>query len=299
LLRKDRGAFVPDESQNRRLSKAVQTHRHVDQRSAQGSTTNFQSLKSNRIFRAGHFFSGDEDRSDSTDDGPMMRDQQESSGLAPVPDLHAGEFVNALTHGLGLVLSIVGGIVLLVCALTQGDAWRVAGCSVFATTLIAVYAFSTLSHSSLGPELTRLFERLDQGFIYLLIAGSYTPFSLAYLRTGWWWLLFAVMWTGALCGCFSKIFFFYRFKAVAVWTYVLLGWIPIIATSSLIQLVPAAGLWWMLIGGLCYTVGTVFLICDHKRFHFHAIWHMFVIAGSTCHFFAILFFVAYSTASPL
>ncbi len=230
---------------------------------------------------------------------PMTRNQQESSGFVPVPHSHAEERVNALTHGLGLVLSIVGGIALFVSALSQGDAWRVAGCSVFATTLIAVYAFSTLSHSSLGPELTRLFQRLDQGFIYLLIAGSYTPFALAYLRFGWWWLLLTAMWACALCGCFSKIFFSHRIKAVAVWSYVLLGWMPIIAANSFIGLVPAAALWWMLIGGLCYTIGTVFLICDHKRFHFHAIWHTFVIAGSTCHFFSILFFVASSTANPL
>jgi len=207
------------------------------------------------------------------------------------PRFHAAELVNAITHGVGLMLSIVGGIALFVCALYGGDAWRVAGCSVFATTLIAVYAASTLSHSALRPELRRLFERLDQGFIYLLIAGTFTPFALAYLRTGWWWL-FGMMWTCALCGCFFKILFSHRIKGVAVWTYVLLGWMPMIAASSLIKLVPAVALWWILIGGLCYTVGTAFLIYDNKRFHFHAIWHILVIAGSTCHFFPILFFVA-------
>jgi len=221
------------------------------------------------------------------------------SELALEPRFQVKELVNALTHGFGLVLSVVGGIALFVCALSGGDAWRVAGCSVFATTLIAVYAVSTLSHSSLRPKLRRLFERLDQGFIYLLIAGTFTPFALAYLRSGWWWLLFGMIWAFALCGCFFKILFSHRIKGVAVWTYVLLGWMPIIAVSSLIELVPAVALWWMLIGGLCYTIGTAFLICDNKRFHFHAIWHLFVIAGSTCHFFPILFFVAYSTGAPL
>lgn len=221
--------------------------------------------------------------------------------VAREPRSAAEELVNALTHGLGLVLSSVGGLALVVCAIAQGDAWRIAGCSVFATTLIAVYAASTLSHSSFKPEMINMFRRLDQGFIYLLIAGTYTPFSLAYLRTGWWWVLLGLMWSFALGGCIAKILFSHRIKTVAVWTYVLLGWIPVFSATYLIERIPAAALWWMLIGGLCYTLGTVFLVFDYqyKRFHFHAIWHMFVIAGSTCTFIAILFFVALPTVNPL
>ena len=215
-----------------------------------------------------------------------------SAEPAPEPDYHGDELIHAITHGAGLALSIVGGIVLVVCALFSGDAWRVAGCSIFAMTLIAVYAFSTLSHSSLKPELIRLFQRLDQGFIYLLIVGTYTPFALVYLRTGGWWPLFGMMWVLALGGCFGKIFFPHRINGVAVWTYVLLGWMPIIAAKPLLESVPAAALWWVLIGGLCYTFGTAFLIIDNKRFSYHAIWHMFVIAGSACHFFTALFIVA-------
>ena len=217
-----------------------------------------------------------------------------------VPDLRspAEEMVNAFTHGMGLVLSILGGATLMICALAHGDAWRIAGCSVFATTLIAVYAASTLSHSPFQPQRKRLFNRLDQGFIYLLIAGTYTPFSLAYLRTGWWWLLFALMWSLASCGCFTKILLSHRIKNVAVWSYVLLGWVPVFATGSLIERIPAGALWWMLIGGLCYIAGTPFLVFDQrfKRFHFHAIWHLFVIAGSTCNFVPILLYVAFSEA---
>ena len=205
---------------------------------------------------------------------------------------HVDELSHAVTHGVGLALSIVGGIALVVCAISSGDPWRVAGCGVFSMTLIAVYAFSTLSHSALKPELVRLFQRLDQGFIYLLIVGTYTPFALVYLRTGGWWLLFGMMWTLALCGFFCKIFFPHRLNGVAVWTYVFLGWMPIIAAKPLIEMIPAAASWGILIGGLCYTFGTAFLVCDNKRFRFHAIWHMFVIAGSACHFFTILFFVA-------
>jgi hemolysin III len=224
----------------------------------------------------------------------MSKAPSTTAPAEPVPQTHyhGDELINAVTHGAGLALCIVGGISLVVCALSSGDTWRVAGCSVFAMTLIAVYAFSTLSHSSFKPELIRLFQRLDQGSIYLLIVGTYTPFALVYLRTGGWWLLFGMMWALALSGCFCKIFFPHRINGVAVWTYVFLGWMPIIAAKPLFELVPAAALWWVLIGGLCYTFGTAFLVCDNRRFRFHAIWHMFVIAGSTCHFFTILFFVA-------
>jgi len=149
-----------------------------------------------------------------------------------------------------------------------------------------------LSHSPFRPGLIRLFERLDQGFIYLLIVGTYTPFALVYLRTGGWWLLFVLMWTLALSGCCCKIFFPHRINGVAVWTYVFLGWMPIMAAKPVLELIPGGALWGLLIGGLCYTFGTLFLVCNIKRFHFHAIWHMFVIAGSTAHFLTILFYVA-------
>ncbi len=117
------------------------------------------------------------------------------------------------------------------------------------------------------------------------------PLALVYLRTGWWLLFFGVMWTVALCGFVSKILFSHRLYGVAVWLYVLLGWTPIVTAPSLIEVVPAAVLWWMLVGGLCYTCGTLFLVYDNRHPLFHGVWHMFVIAGSTCHFVTILFFV--------
>ena len=121
------------------------------------------------------------------------------------------------------------------------------------------------------------------------------PFSLVYLRTGWWFLFFGVMWTVALCGFVSKTLFSHRVDAVAIWIYVLLGWMPIATVPSLLEVVPAAALWWMLIGGLCYTGGTLFLVYDTRYPLFHAVWHVFVIAGSTCHFMTILVFVADSS----
>ncbi|MCA9187013.1 MAG: hemolysin III family protein [Pirellulaceae bacterium] len=206
--------------------------------------------------------------------------------------LPASEIVHAVTHGVGFVLSIVGGITLVVRAGTTRDAWCIAGCLIFVATLVAVYAASTLSHCLVDTRRRRMFELIDQAVIYLLIAGTYTPFGLTYLRFGWWWLLLAAMWSLAALGFIAKLAFYDRIGGAAVWTYVLLGWLPVMAVRPIFELVPEAGLYWMFAGGLCYTIGTVFLVCDIQRFHFHAIWHLFVMAGSACHFVAILFFVA-------
>ena len=117
------------------------------------------------------------------------------------------------------------------------------------------------------------------------------PFALVYLRTGWWFVFFGVMWTLALSGFVSKTLFSHRVDAVSVWIYVLLGWMPIATVPALLKVLPIAALWWLLAGGLCYTFGTLFLIYDNRHPLFHGIWHLFVIAGSTCHFVTVLFFV--------
>ncbi len=204
----------------------------------------------------------------------------------------AEELVNTLTHGLGLVLSLAGAIFLVQRATAQADVWRCAGCVVFAATLIAVYAASTLSHAVTHRRWRRAFRMLDQGVIYLLIVGSYTPWCLAYLRDGWWWLLFAALWTGAVAGFASKTIFAHRVDAVGVWSYLLLAWVPVMLTPAYLELVPLGGLRWVFIGGVCYTLGTVFLVLDYRRFHFHGIWHLMVMAGSFCHYWAVLLFVA-------
>jgi hemolysin III len=217
--------------------------------------------------------------------------QEEPPQLPPVPVGRAEELVNAITHGIGLMLSIVGAIVLVARSHSQGDAYLVVGCTVYSMTLIAVYAASTLSHTPLGPRLRHLSRRWDQGSIYLLIAGTCMPFAVVYLRTGWWFLFFGVMWTVALCGFVSKTLFSHQVDAVAIWIYVLLGWMPLPTIPWLIGAVPAAALWWMLVGGLLYTCGTLFLVYDDRHPLFHGVWHMFVIAGSTCHFLTIFFFM--------
>jgi hemolysin III len=204
----------------------------------------------------------------------------------------AEERANAMTHGLGLALSLVGAVVMAVSVLGDGDVWRAVGCSVYVASLIAVYAMSTLSHSFTTPKWRAFFRALDQGCIYFLIAATYTPFSLAYLRTTPWWLLLGAIWAIALWGFLSKVVFSHRVESVSLWPCILLGWMPTVSVPALAGIVPFAAFWWMLIGGLCYTLGTLFLRYDYKVRHFHAVWHLFVIAGSTCHFLAILAFVA-------
>jgi hemolysin III len=151
---------------------------------------------------------------------------------------------------------------------------------------------STLSHAAMTPRWKSRFRALDQGFIYLLIVATYTPFSLAYLRgNAWGWVLLAAMWTVALFGFVSKVFFAHRVEAVSIASYVLLGWMPMLAAPTLLHLVPMGAFWWMLLGGVCYTVGTIFLMNDDRVRHLHAVWHLCVIAGSACHFAGILIFV--------
>ncbi|NQT11207.1 MAG: hemolysin III family protein [Planctomycetes bacterium] len=201
------------------------------------------------------------------------------------------ETANSATHGFGLLLSIAGAAALMVAACLYGNAWHVAGCGIYAATLVAVYAASTLSHFVQQSRLRRLFRTLDQAFIYLLIAGTYTPFALVYLRTGWWWLLSALIWSFAIGGFLSKTVWRHRIDRIAVWAYVLLGWLPYLAIEHVAEQLPFEVFWWLLIGGLCYLVGVVFLKLDRKVPYFHAAWHVVVIAGSFCHYMAIFHYV--------
>lgn len=204
----------------------------------------------------------------------------------------AYELVNALTHGAGLALSIVGALIMGATVLTTGDPWRIAGCGVFVAAMMAVYAASTLSHSGFAARWRNGLRRVDQGVIYFLVVATYTPFGLAYLRTGAGWLLLAALWTGALAGFLSKVLFAHRLDTGLLWTYVVLGALPTITIPWLWNSIPAGTGVWMFAGGLCYLVGTIFLINDARVRPFHAVWHLLVIAGTACHFFAILAAVA-------
>lgn len=206
--------------------------------------------------------------------------------------LREEEKYNTATHALGLMLSLVGFECLLSRAIRLGDVWQIIGCSVYASALVAVYAASTLSHLFQQPRLRRLFRIMDQAFIFLLIAGTFTPLSLTYLRGGAWWLLFAAVWGIALIGFFSKAIFAHQVDAVSTVLHVALGWLPVVAAKPMIGLVPGPLLWWMLYGGICYTAGTFFLRRDDRVPYFHAVWHLLVIAGSACHFWGIYSYCA-------
>lgn len=201
--------------------------------------------------------------------------------------LGAEEWLNAATHALGLVLSLIGSQLLLSRTLRFGTDWEFAGCAIYAAALVAVYAASTLSHLFQHPRLRRLFRILDQAVIFLLIAGTYTPLAMAYLRHGAWWWLFAAMWGIGLFGFFSKALFAHRVDAVTTGLHVAMGWLPVAALKPMIGLLPGGLLWWMFYGGVCYTLGTFVLQRDDRVPYFHALWHVLVIAGSACHFWGI------------
>jgi hemolysin III len=201
------------------------------------------------------------------------------------------ELVNAATHGLGFLIAAAASPVMMNGALTTGNPRLAVGCGIYLASLMAVYAMSTLSHSATSVRWKSLFRQLDQAFIYLLIVGTYTPFSLAYLH-GWHWnLLMGAMWAVAGVGFIAKTFFAHRVEAVSVASYVLLGWMPIVTIPTLYQSAPSGVLDAILAGGLCYTVGTLFLVYDEHVKHFHAAWHVCVISGSACHFIGMLVFV--------
>lgn len=215
----------------------------------------------------------------------------------PHPTNMHQELANTITHAFGLVLALAASAWLLTVAAAHGDQRRVIGCAVFAASMIAVYAASTLSHGIQTMHLRRRLRIMDQAFIYLMIAGTYTPFGLTYLRGGHWWVLTTAMWVVAWSGFIAKVWFGYRVEAATVWTYVLLGWMPITAVKPLLTTVPMGAMGWMLAGGLCYTIGSVFLTLDSRAKYFHAVWHLLVIAGSVCHFLAIYWYVALAPAA--
>jgi len=201
------------------------------------------------------------------------------------------ELANCLTHGGGLLFAVVGAVILFhAVAEKANDALRLS-CWIYALALAAVYAVSTLSHLFENPARRHFFRSLDQGVIFLFIAGNFTPFALAYLHDEVWLLLLAIMWAAALIGFCSKVFWGHRVESTAVTHYLALGWLPVTAIEPILRSLPTDGVIWCVAGGLCYTVGTVFLTFDTKVRYFHALWHLFVIAGSYCHFLVIVDYV--------
>ncbi len=200
------------------------------------------------------------------------------------------EWANSATHGLGMVLSVAGLVLLVVFSALHGDAWHVTSTAIFGASLIALYTASTLYHSFRRAELKRLLRKFDHAAIFLLIAGSYTPFLLVSLRGPWGWSLFGVIWALAAIGIVMKFWFAGRFRVVSTLIYLGMGWLVLIAFKPLLVALPRAGVEWLLVGGACYSAGTVFYLWKRLPYH-HAIWHLFVLGGSICHWVAVFGYV--------
>ncbi|MEO8029236.1 MAG: hemolysin III family protein [Gemmatimonadota bacterium] len=196
------------------------------------------------------------------------------------------EIANAVTHGAGLLASLIALPVLLVAG-GRGDGLVTVAFAVFATSLVLLYGASTLYHAVPHPPAKRVLRVIDHSAIYLLIAGTYTPFAMGVLRGPLGWSLLGVMWALAAAGIASKLVVGFRFPRLSTALYLMMGWMALIAIRPLWLGLPAAGLGWLLAGGLCYTGGVVFYVKDRPRFN-HAVWHLFVLGGSICHFWAVL-----------
>ena len=203
---------------------------------------------------------------------------------------HLGDILaNAITHGIGAGLAIAGAAYLIVVS-TRGTAWHVVSCSLFSATLVLVYICSTLYHSLVRTRARHVLQILDHASIYLLIAGTYTPFCLVTLHGPLGWTIFGIEWGLAICGVVFKSFAVERFAVASTLVYLAQGWLAVVAVVPLIHVLGWHGLMWMGAGGLAYTLGIVFFAMDRLRY-FHALWHLFVLAGSVAHYFAILFYV--------
>ncbi|EDY81286.1 channel protein, hemolysin III family [Verrucomicrobiia bacterium DG1235] len=201
--------------------------------------------------------------------------------------MYKGEKFNSITHLVGTALAIAALSVLVLFASLQGDPWKIVSFSVYGATLVLLYLFSTLYHSFKGPAKT-LFRQFDHLAIYLLIAGTYTPFSLITLRGAWGWSIFGVVWLLAIVGILLETLFRSEKRILPVVIYICMGWLILIAFKPLFSALPTRGAILLVAGGVFYTTGVIFYAQDKKFRHFHGIWHLFVLAGSASHFLAIL-----------
>ncbi|RZT11091.1 hemolysin III [Duganella sp. CF402] len=205
--------------------------------------------------------------------------------------MYYGERFNSITHTVGAALAAIGGTLLIVQAARSGDAWKIVSCSIYAATLLALYLTSTLYHSLRGRAKDVL-RKLDYCAIYLLIAGSYTPFTLVSLRGPWGWTLFGVVWGLAVIGIVQELLFAKGARVLSLLIYVAMGWVGVTGASPLIDALGWNGFMWLAVGGLVYTLGIAFFVTDHKWRYGHGVWHLFVLGGSACHFGAVLLYVA-------
>ncbi len=200
------------------------------------------------------------------------------------------ELANSITHGLGAVLSVAGLTVLVTFASFAGDAWHIVSVSVYGTSMILLYLASTLYHGLVHPRAKHIFKILDHSAIFLLIAGTYTPFLLVNMRGAWGWSLFGVIWGLAVLGIIFKIFFIHKLPRASTFAYLGMGWLCVIALPQMLETIDQIGMILLVAGGLSYTVGAGFYAWKRLPYN-HAIWHLFVLGGSAAHFFAVFFAV--------
>ena len=204
--------------------------------------------------------------------------------------MYYGEKFNAISHLCGVLMALAGSVVLVIRAATTGDPWKISAAAIYGTTLVLLYGISTLYHSVGGPAKDIL-RKLDHQSIYLLIAGSYTPFCLVTLHGPWGWFLLGVVWGLALLGGLQELLPRKGERMLSVVIYIVMGWSALAAIKPLLDTLGAAGFAWLVVGGVLYTVGIIFFILDTRYPHAHGIWHLFVLAGSTAHYVAIARYV--------
>jgi len=205
--------------------------------------------------------------------------------------MYPGERLNSSTHLIGTLLAVAGLVVLVVMASLQADPWKIVSFSLYGATLVLLYGVSTLYHSVRGRAKAWL-QKCDHSAIYLLIAGSYTPFALVTLRGPWGWSLFGVSWGLAVFGIVQELTLGRRTRVLSMLLYVVMGWLVLVAAQPLVAALPLGGLIWLGLGGVCYSVGIYWFIHDEKIRHGHGIWHLFVLAGSVCQFISVAAYVA-------
>jgi hemolysin III len=204
---------------------------------------------------------------------------------------HGEDIANSMSHGVALLLAAAGLPVLVVSAARHGSAATIVGASVFGATMVALYLASTLYHALPHSRAKRVWRLIDHVAIYLLIAGPYTPFTLGVLRGTWGWTLLGLVWTLAVAGILMKLLAGLSVPVLSVGLYLLMGWLAVIAAGPLLEHVPRPGLAWLVAGGLSYTVGVAFYAARRVPYA-HFVWHLFVMAGSACHYIAVLFYAA-------
>ncbi len=212
------------------------------------------------------------------------------SNYSPVDYEHIEEKLNVITHAFGMLASIVALVFLVIKASIYGDIWHIVSFSIFGTSLLILYTASTLFHNAKNKKIRKRLNIFDHASIYVLIAGTYTPFALVTLHgeVGWW--IFGITWFFALIGIILKLFFTGKFKIVSTLMYVLMGWVIVFAINPLINNLPSEGVKWLFAGGIAYTIGAVLYSINKIKYN-HAIFHVFVLVGSFCHFWSIYFYV--------